>query len=252
MKNPKGDSVMSAEKGDQKFVPLPKDDDSTKLLRFDGINGQRYTEIFLIGGNPVTKELIGGVYQTIGLNDPEGKGDTSPAEILDKVDVKMLAKEYNLLGAYKNGPRLWTLDWVEVLVGKQRDFQGLQARWVMWLNVPEHLGASQDQMSYRPITGKRDTQFGINKGTRVYLLDDPEGNTYCMKSASLIIDPNQTYESLKELGSRLSPPPGWKFRTKAIEADIVLTPNNGRCIICQDDLGNTYDLTGGSYSNFKP
>ena len=36
-----------------------------------------------------------------------------------------------------------------------------------------------------------------------FLLDDPEGNTWCMKSASLIVDPDQTYESLKDLGSRL-------------------------------------------------
>ena len=32
-----------------------------------------------------------------------------------------------------------------------------------------------------------------------------------MKSASLIKDPNQKFEDLKDLGSRLKLPPGWKF-----------------------------------------
>ncbi|WP_319550294.1 hypothetical protein [Desulfogranum marinum] len=245
-------SVMSANATEDTIVPLPKDDVDIKLLRYEGTLANRYTEIFLIGGNATTKELKGGVYQTIGLNDPKETGDTAPAEILDKMDMKALAQEYNLLGAYKNGPRQWTLDWVEVKVGKQRNFQGLDARWVMWLDVPEHLGGSQDKMSYRPITGKRDTHFGINKGTRVYLLDDPEGNTYCMKSMSQILDPDQSYESLKDLGSKLKLAEGWKFRTKILEQDLILTPNNGKCLICQDDFGNTYDRTGGPYSNYKP
>lgn len=245
-------NTLSAQETGNKVVPLPKDDVGIKLMRFDGINAQRYTEIFLIGGNPATKELKGGIYNTVGLNDPEEKGDTCPAEILDKVDVKTLAKEYNLLGAFKNGPRLWTLDWLEVNAGKERNLQGLDARWVMWLDVPEHLGQSQDKLSYRPIHGKRDTHMGINKGTRVYLLDDPEGNTYCMKSASKIIDPGQTYESLKDLGSRLTPAPGWKFRTSVLEKDLVFNTDNGNAIICQDDLGNTYDRVGGKFSNYKP
>lgn len=234
------------------FSDVPKDDQGIKKMKFEGINGNRYTEIFLISGNPETKELKGGVYQTIGLNDPNGTGDTAPAAILDKMDMKALAQEYGIVATYKNGPRLWTLDWLEVAIGKQRNLQGLDARWVMWLDVPENLGASQDKMSYRAITGKRDTHMGINKGTRVYLLDDPEGNTYCMKSASQILFPDQTYESLKDLGSRLTSAPGWKFRTKILEKDLVFTPDNGKAIICQDDFGNTYDRVGGPFSNYKP
>lgn len=245
-------NAWSSTKSEDIIVPLPKDDVGIKLLKYEGIHANRYTEIFLIGGNATTKELKGGVYQTIGLNDPKDKGDTAPAEILDKMDMETLAQEYKLLGAYKNGPRQWTLDWLDVKVGKQHNFQGLDARWVMWLNVPEHLGGSQDKLSYRAITGKRDTQFGINKGTRVYLLDDPDGNTYCMKSMSQIIDPDQRFESLKDLGSRLKLAVGWKFRTKVLEKDLVLTPNKGVCVICQDDFGNTYDRTGGPFSNYKP
>lgn len=234
------------------FAKVPQDDTNLKLKKFENINSNRYTEIFLISGDPATKKMIGGVYQTIGLNDPKGVGNTAPAEILDKMDMKALAKEYGIAGSYKNGPRLWTLDWLEVQVGELRNFQGLETRWVMWLDVPDKLGAPQSEMSYRAITGKRDTHMGINKGTRVYLLDDPDGNTYCMKSASQIIDHSQSYKSLKDLGSRLTPAPGWKFRTKVLEKNLVFTPDKGKAIICQDDLGNTYDRVGGPFSNYNP
>jgi hypothetical protein len=225
---------------------LPPDDDGAKLIRFENVRGQRYTEIFLIGGHAITHHLVGGVYNTIGLNDPGGTGDTSPQALLDKIDVDELKEEYSLLGAFKNGPRLWCLDWVEAKAGGERDFSGLKARWVMWLDVPN------ESVAYKPITGKRDTQLGINAGSPAFLLDDPDGDTWCMKSASLIIDPHQTYESLKDLGSRLNPPPGWNFRAVVLDRDLVLTPDDGAAKITQDDLGNTYDRVGGPYSNYKP
>ena len=55
--------------------------------------------------------------------------------LLDQVDVESLKEEYDLYGAFKNGPRLWTLDWVEVIGREERDFNGLKARWVTWLDV---------------------------------------------------------------------------------------------------------------------
>ena len=86
---------------------LPQDDEGAKLMRFEDVRGQRYTEIFLIGGHAITHHLVGGVYNTIGLNDPTGTGDTSPQDVLDKVDIDALKEEYDILGAFKNGPRLW-------------------------------------------------------------------------------------------------------------------------------------------------
>lgn len=113
-------------------APPPPDNTGATLKRYDNVRGQRYTEIFLIGGNPITKDVKGGVYNTIGLNSPSGAGDSSPQALLDQVDVKALKKQYDLLAAFKNGPRLWTLDWLEVMIGAERDFNGLKARWVNW------------------------------------------------------------------------------------------------------------------------
>ena len=121
---------------------------------------------------------------------------------------------------------------------------GLKARWVMWLDVPKEF-RKHESVAYKPITGKRDTQFGINMGSQAFILDDPDSNSWVMKSASLIVDPSQTYDSLDDLG-------GWTFRDVTLQQDLVLTPDNGAAKITQDELGNTYDRVGGPYSNYKP
>src|SRR5512144_2770978 len=209
---------------------LPHDDVGAELMRFEGVRGQRYTEIFLIGGHAVTKKLVGGVYNTVGLNSPDGTGDSCPQEVLDKVDVDALKEQYDVLSVFKNGPRLWCLDWVEVRTGVERDFDGLKARWVMWLDVPKEM-RKHESVAYKPITGKRDTQLGINKGSPAFILDDPEGNSWVMKSASLITHPQQTYDTLKELAGKLTLPSGWAFRAVELEQDLVLTPDNGEARI---------------------
>ena len=137
------------------------------------------------------------------------------------------------------------------MVGRERDFNGLKARWVMWLDVPKEM-RQHESVAYKPISGKRDTELGINAGSPAFILDDPVGDSWVMKSASLIVDPTQTYVSLADLGSRLEPKPGWNFRTGELDKDLVLTPDDGAVKITQDELGNTYDRVGGAYSNYKP
>jgi hypothetical protein len=65
----------------------------------------------------------------------------------------------------------------------------------MWLDVPKEM-RKHESVAYKEISGKRDTQLGINKGSPAFLLDDPGGDSWCMKSASPIVDPHQTYQSL--------------------------------------------------------
>ena len=137
------------------------------------------------------------------------------------------------------------------MVGKERDFNGLKARSVTWLHVPKEM-RKHESVAYKVIDVRRDTKFGIDVGSPSFLLDDPEGNTWCMKSASLIVDPPQTYESLKDLGGRLPLAPGWRFRTVVLDRDLVLTPDDGGALITQDELANTYDGVGGPFSNYKP
>jgi hypothetical protein len=98
-------------------VQLPADDVGARLQRRDGIRGGRYGEIFLIGTDAARGRLVGSVYNTTGLNDPTGTGDSCPQQLWDRIDAQVLATEYQALGAIKNGPRLWCLDWVEGMTG---------------------------------------------------------------------------------------------------------------------------------------
>jgi hypothetical protein len=233
-------------------VTLPADGANAKLVTERATRGHRYTEMFLIGGNAITKAFEANVYNTQGLNGGAGTGDSSPAALLDKVDVKAIAAQYGMLASFKNGPRLWTLDWFDGAVGKEVDFNGMKARWVNWLDL-RGISTKPGEASYKDITVKRHTKFGFDKGKHVFILDDPQGNPWVMKSMSLITHPDQKFEDLPTLGSRLKPPAGWKFRAPVLEQDLILTPDkDGVAHITQDDFGNTYDRAGGPYSNFKP
>lgn len=230
---------------------LPDDGAGATLKRFDNTRATRYTEVFLIGGDPTTK-LEGNVYNTYGLNDMERTGDSTPDAVLAKVDLDALKEQYDVLGAFMNGPRLWTLDWIEVPSGVQRDFNGLKAAWVGKVDLSGMNLQEKGGTAYKPTTIERKTEFGFSKGKPVFILDDPDGKSWVMKSAGLIVDPNQKFDQLEELGNRLKPAPGWTFRVQVLEEDLILRPESGVAGIVQDELGNTYDLAGPGYSNYKP
>jgi hypothetical protein len=86
--------------------------------------------------------------------------------------------------------------------------------------------ASRARPPYSPLTGRRDTRFGIDAGSPAFVLDNPDSNTWVMKSVSLITHPEQTYEGLTGLGDRLSLPLGWAVRAVVLDADLILTPDN--------------------------
>src|SRR5271157_6173635 len=75
-------------------VTLPDDSADAKPFTFKGTRGHRYTEMFLIGGNAITKDLKANVYNTYGLNGGATTGDSCPAALLDKVDVKSVKEQY--------------------------------------------------------------------------------------------------------------------------------------------------------------
>jgi len=229
----------------------PADDTELTRMQHDGIMGTRYTEFLPVWGSPLKKEFVAGVYNTVGLNDPEGKGDSSPQEMLDKIDFEQLTDDFKALSHVLNGPRIWTIDALGVSAGKKRDFQGLEAHWVMWFPIPDEIREGKD-LSYYVMDALRDTDMTIWKGSRVYMLEDPEGNRFVMKSAGLIKDPNQKFEDLKDLGSRLNPPEGWSFHTRVLDKELVFKTKDGKSFIVQDEIGNTYDRVGGPYSNYKP
>ncbi len=109
--------------------PLPDDDKNTKEITFRNVLDTRYLEVFVVGGNAITKKIEGYTYNTIGLNGMGKTGNSAPQNLVDKLDVKQIKKDFHAFRAFLNGPRVWCLDWINVPVGASRNFNGLEARW---------------------------------------------------------------------------------------------------------------------------
>ncbi len=221
---------------------LPDDGASAAVKHFDGLRAMRYCEVFLIGGDAVTKNLKAAFYNTTELNNEENARDSCPAALWDRVDPEALKKQYRVLGVFKNGPRYWAMDWIELPVGTQRDFDGVQARWMGRVSLPKGVNLAQKGSSaYKPTTVARKSRMGFSKGQPVFIVDSPDGVPWVMQAYSRIVDPKLAYEDLQTLDTKLKPAPGWKYRVKVLDADLEIHAVNGIARIVQDDLENTYD-----------
>ena len=222
--------------------------------RVENLNKVRFLEIFLAGRDAKSGNLVAACYNT--LFTPSGipaSGDTAPQAKVKGLDFAKMKQEYGVLGASLNGPKLWMTDWAEVEVGVERDFNGIKAIWVAQLNM-EKGGSVGESTPYKPVTIARKSAIGWNKGTTVLLLDDAAGNTWIMKGFQQGLDPQYTYEQFVAAGQSQFKklPPGWKFRVKKLEKDLIEKPEGGVATIMPDEFFNIYDKTGAGMSNYKP
>jgi len=235
--------------------PVPQDGTGATVMRLDHLNNYRYCEVFLIGGNPITKDLQGAVYNTTDLNNKVNPQDSCSDDMWAKVDPETLKKQYDVLGVFKNGPRFWMYDWIELPVGAQREFDGLQARWFAQVQLPKEFG-KKGSTFYNPTTVHRASKQGYAKGQTIFILDDPSGTPWIMQASSRIVDPTLSYADLPNLGKKLKLAPGWKYRSKVLDQDLTLQAINGVARIVQDDLENTYNAcfeeAGQKACNIQP
>jgi hypothetical protein len=120
---------------------LPDDGKDAKVMRFTNLNDYRYCELFLIGGDAITKDLKADFYNSTELNGATAiNRDSCPQAVWDKVDPEAVKKQYHVLGVLKNGPRYWLDDWIELPVGTERDFNGYHGRWFGKVDLPKEFG----------------------------------------------------------------------------------------------------------------
>jgi hypothetical protein len=231
-----------------------RDGDGAKTMRFNDTHMARYVEIFLAGREAKTGNLVAACYNTMFTSSgiPASR-DSAPQALVEGLDLEKIKQEYGVAGASLNGPKIWQPDWLEVEVGVERNFNGLPASWVAQLNMAGSANVGQ-LAPYEPLTIARNSGLGWNKGTTVMLLDDADGNTWVMKGFQVGLKPTYTYEEFVAAGQSQFKklPPGWKFRVKTLERDLVETPENGVATIMPDEFFNVYDKTGPGMSNFKP
>jgi len=232
----------------RKPVPVPT---APQDMTFTGLRGVQYCEIWLLSGTPATG-IVGNYYNTSNLNNKADKMNTCPSDLWAKVNAKALKAEYDVTTVYKNGPRGWTMDSLTIPVGPVQTFEGLKTRWMGKGVLPKGAKFKGGVEPYKSLKSHRKSTFIFLKGKPVFILEDPEHTPWVMQAYSKIIDPNLTYDSLKNLGAKLKLPPGWKYRVVVLPKDLVISTPQGYNWIVQDNLQNTYDACKGGASNYIP
>ena len=159
-----------------------------------------------------------------------------------------------MLAAAINGPKLWMLDFIDIPLGSDEEFNGTKIPWCAVLHLKASELSTLGKVGYKSTTIERKSKFGYKTGTQVFLIDDADGNTWIMKGFELGMKPRWTYEEFSaDPASHFKQlPPGWKYRTKVLDADLILIPKTGIATIMADEFFNVYDKTGPGYSNYKP
>ena len=236
---------------------LPKvfsDGVGAKKQRVKNINQVRYIEMYLAARDPKTGNFLGACYNSSILpSDIPASKDTSPQNLLEGLNYKKIKKEFGVAAVSLNGPKLWMCDWFEADVGATRVFNGIKAQWCAQLNMGKDTNVNKVP-AYKPFHIARKSSVGWNKGTKVLLLDDPQGNTWIMKGFQQGLKPVHTYKEFIAAGANnfKNLPPGWNFRIKTLDKDYIETPKNGVATILSDEFFNVYDKTGSGMGNYKP
>lgn len=190
----------------------------------------RYCEILELKGAPPRGVVT--VWNTIGLNN-------CPPAQWKAFDATALARELGDTAVVLNGPRHFLMDSATGRTGATRSFHGLRMRKVATIAIRTIADLAQTPYTDRRIV--RDNTWSWRKGRTVFELVAPGGDTYVMQSYAQIKDPALTLAKLPALGRRLKPPAGWRYRTRRLNRDLVLSANGGATIV-QDELQDTYQL----------
>jgi hypothetical protein len=199
----------------------------------DHMRGVRYGEVLAMFLRDTGLEAE--VYGTQMLND-------CPQELWETLDADEIAKDMGAVFAKLNGPRYWVLDGlgskVAVIEPVFKDFNGIQMRRIATIPI----GADFAAGPYTIRNVNRGAVFFFDAGKTVYELVDPDGRALVMQARCIGIDPNMTEESLANLGERLALPEGWSYRTRVLDAELVVDTSATLATVVQDEFENTYTL----------
>jgi hypothetical protein len=243
------EAAAGRETANTKPVPIPGQPEN---MTYTGLRGVIYCEVWLFKMTPES-QVAGVYYNTSALNNKADPMNTCPASMWDKVTVASLEAQFDVLAAYRNGPRGWTMDEITLPVGPVVGFDGLETRWMGQGLLPKGVALTSAHMNpYQPLQSHRRSSMTFKKGKPVFILDDPQGTPWVMQAFGQIIDPSLTYEGLKDLASKLKPPAGWKYRVAIVDNDLTISTPQGYNWIVQDELQNTYDACKEGACNFQP
>ncbi len=201
------------------------------------MRGERYCEVLLV--NPHDGVISADVYNSYPLN-------TCPADQWEALDPAALAAEHNAVLAVLNGPRYWLMDEIQkagdVADLPRATFGGIEMFRQASVEVGDLKAASTPYVAHAV---DRRTVFTFAEGQSVYELVDPAGNVYVMQTWSQQKDPTLAEADLAGLAPRLTLPEGWTYRTRTLDAPLVVDTTKASAQVLQDDFGNSYCLVVG-------
>jgi hypothetical protein len=199
------------------------------------MRGVRYGEVIAVFLRDSGLEAE--VYGTQMLND-------CPQDLWDTLDADVIAAEMGAVAVKLNGPRHWMIDGIGVKVAVVepvlRDFNGLTMRRIATIDLGDTPGVAP----YTEAHVNRGAVFFFDAGKPIYELVDPDGLAYVMQALCIGVDPTITEAGLPQLGERLSLPPGWAYRSRILEEELVVDTTETIATVLQDEFENSYTLPG--------
>lgn len=230
-------------------IDYEQDSANPRTLVFDNTRDARFCELFFIKVKGDMNELQ--VYNPTGLNNMAETNDSCPDSLINNVDLAGLKEHYKMDSIYYNKPRHWMCDRITLPVGAIRNTDGMDWYWMAASHMPAQTEMQPGFLTYKRVPVERKSEIVFRAGKPVYLLDDPEGKVWVMKTFRH--DYGQTIDNIKDLAGRYtSLPEGYRFRVEILEKDLVLKPTEGTATVMQDEFENTFDYLGDGSSNYVP
>lgn len=154
--------------------------------------------------------------------------------------------------AFKDGPRGWTVERVRLPAGAAETFN-FHAPWTGKALPPKRMALIFARVPpYTPFRAHEKSSMTFLKGEPVLILEDAGGTPWVRRALSPSFDSTLTYGALKELGSMLKPPHGWKLRVARLDRDLTISALQGYNWLVQDELRNIYGACKDGACNFQP
>jgi hypothetical protein len=244
-------ALMTVETAGMK--PPPNYAASAKRMRFDDLRATQYCELNFIYADIDNATLYTEMWNSTDLNNSVDPKNFCPGDVWAKVDTTALAKAHDVIGVWKNGPRGWTMDWIDLPVGEVTTFDGWEGRWFASPTLPKGVNPNvKGSSAYKPLIVDRKSVMTFEKGKPAFILDGPDGTPWVMQAWGKIVDPTLGYDDLAKLGDKLKPAEGWKFRTVILDQDLTIKAVEGKAHLVQDELANSYDGCTPGACSFQP
>ena len=199
----------------------------------DNMRDVRYGEVLAVFARD--NKLEAEVYGTQMIND-------CPDELWKTLDAAVIASEMSALAVKLNGPRYWVLDGLGTKVAfvepVMRDFNGLMMRRIATVD----LGDKPATVPYEERYVNRGAVFFFDAGSVVHELLNAQGKAYVMQAYCVGVDPTLNLDNLGDLAARLDLPVGWSFRSRILDAELVVDTTDHPATVVQDEFENTYTL----------